>query len=210
MVDALARTLRASVPRLSIDTCVSSNEARQRLFTFPYHAIICSPTLTVAGGNSILTSSRRVDPPVPFLLRLKPDEFEFAAQWLDLGVYDFLFSPFQLEQIRESIEDALLLSKWRALIARKQQALARLRERRDQHQCNSAETPLSYRVDELLAQSMLRVQESAASLEQTATRIEVSLKRLRQTCKSNERRAQQRAVNRLRTKVSDKCGDLFA
>jgi DNA-binding NarL/FixJ family response regulator len=208
MIDALSSTLRSSIPRLSIDACFTSDEARQRLRACRYHAIVCSPALTVAGGNSILTSSRRLDPPVPFLLTVRPDEFEFASQWLDLGVYDFVFSPLQASQVRESVADAVLLSKWRLLIARKQQALAYLRLRRDRYQSNTPETFLRHRVDGLLSQSV-RIQESTAALQQTSARIEVSLQRLRRACNDHELHAQQRALHQLKTKLSDKCGDLF-
>jgi response regulator RpfG family c-di-GMP phosphodiesterase len=199
MVDALFRALRSSVPRLSVDACLTPDEARRELVTSPCHAIICSPILTVAGGNSILTCSRRVDPPVPFLLTIRPDEREIASQWLDLGVYDFVFSPFQPNQVCESVEDALLLSKRRALIARKQEILIYLRQRRERYQTNTPETPLRHYVDELLRKSMLRIQESTASLEQTAARIEVSLRRLQRTCQDNELRARQRALDRLKS-----------
>src|SRR5687768_9035541 len=150
MVDALSRALRSSVPRLSVDTCATPDEARRRLVASPCYAIICSPTLTVAGGNSILTCSRRVDPPVPFLLTIRRDEPEFASQWLDLGVYDFVFSPFQPNQLRESVEDALQLSKRRAFIARKQQALVYLRQRRERYQNNTPETTPGHHADERL------------------------------------------------------------
>jgi response regulator RpfG family c-di-GMP phosphodiesterase len=203
MVEALSRALRSSVPRLSIDTCLAPDEARRRLITSPWHAIICSPTITVAGGNSILTCSRRVDPPVPFLLTLRPDERAFASQWLDLGVYDFVLSPFQPSQVRESVEDALLLSKRRALIERKQQVLIYLRQRRERSHETALETPLRHQVEKLLRKSILRIQESAVALEQMATRMEVSLNRLQRACKDNELHARQRALDKLKAELAD-------
>jgi DNA-binding NtrC family response regulator len=197
LAQALARTLELSIPDLNIETASSPDHAKRRLALSPYQAIVCSPTLTVAGGSSILTCSRWIEPAVPFLLALKSDEREFAQQWLDLGVYDFIFSPVDPGQALESVRQALLLSKHRGLIARKKHALAELRRRRERYQAGTSETPLRHQTDALLKSSILRIQESTGSLEHTARRIEASLERLQRTCRHNEQHARQRALTRL-------------
>jgi response regulator RpfG family c-di-GMP phosphodiesterase len=148
-------------------------------------------------GNSLLTRSRWVQPSVPFLLTLRPDERDFADHWLDLGVYDFILSPLDPGQVLESIQHALALSKRRALIVRKEQAFADLRQRRERYHTNTSETPLRHQVDELLKSFIHRIQESTGSLEQTAKRIEACLEGLRRSCRENELHARQRALSRL-------------
>ena len=92
-VETLSCVLQPNVLRLRIDTCTSAAHARQLLFISSYHGIICSPSLTVTNGISVLIYSHRIQPSIPFLLTLRADERDLARHWLDLGVYDFIFSP---------------------------------------------------------------------------------------------------------------------
>jgi hypothetical protein len=99
-------------------------------------------------------------------MTVSADELEVAQSWLDLGVYDFVFSPVDPAQVLESVQQALALSKRRAMIVRKEQVLVGLRERRKRNQ-NTSETPLRNAVDKLLHTSILRIEESKESLERT-------------------------------------------
>ncbi len=198
LVEALSCALQPNVPRLRIDTCSSAAHARQLLFTSSYHGIVCSPSLTVTNGISVLTYSHRIQPSIPFLMTLRADERDLARHWLDLGVYDFIFSPLDPGQVLESVRQAFLLSKRRASIAHKERVLVYLSRRQMLYHTSNAETPLRHEVSKLLQDSILRIEESAESLKQTVKRIEASLKGLERTCQNNELHARQRALDRLK------------
>jgi response regulator RpfG family c-di-GMP phosphodiesterase len=135
---------------------------------------------------------------MPFLLTLRGDERDYAREWLDLGVYDFIFSPLDPAQVLESVQDALALSKRRALIVHKEQVLVHLRQRREQYLLKSAQTPLGQEVGELVNGSIARLEESASAFKGTVNRIEASLKALQRACHNNELHARERALHRLR------------
>jgi DNA-binding NtrC family response regulator len=202
LIEAVSRALQPTIPRLAIETCGSLEGAQELLTTSPCQVIVSSPLLTVTGGVSVLTCSRRVRPAVPFLLAVGPEEREVAHCWLDLGVYDFIFSPLEPSQVLESVQQALILSKWRAMIAHKEEKLTYLRQRRERYQNNTSEGPLRHQVNRLLQGSILQLEISAQTLQYTATRIEASLKRLERSCRQNELHAQQRALSGLRADLA--------
>ncbi|MGE3813671.1 MAG: hypothetical protein AB7G68_00580 [Nitrospiraceae bacterium] len=131
-------------------------------------------------------------------MTLRADERDLARHWLDLGVYDFIFSPLDPGQVLESVRQAFLLSKRRASIAHKERVLVYLSRRQMLYHTSNAETPLRHEVSKLLQDSILRIEESAESLKQTVKRIEASLKGLERTCQNNELHARQRALDRLK------------
>ena len=196
-VQSLSRVLQPNIPQMRIQKCASPRRAQRLLTSSTYQAIICNPSLIIRDGLSVLTRSRSVQPPVPFLLRLRQDEREFARHWLDLGVYDFIFSPIDPAQVLESLQHALVLSKRRARIAHQEQVLIGLRHRRDRYQANNPDSPMRYQVDEVFNGSIRRIEESAEMLKQTVTRVEASLSALQRACHDNELHARERALNRL-------------
>jgi response regulator RpfG family c-di-GMP phosphodiesterase len=153
-------------------------------------------------GQSFLTRSRGMQPPRPFLLTLLPNEREYANDWLDLGVYDFIFSPVDRSEALQSVQDALMLSERRARIVHKEQALVHLRQRRRRYLLKNAETSLGQKMDELLNGSIARLVESAEAYKKTVNQIEASLKALQRACHNNELHARERALNRLRADLA--------
>jgi DNA-binding NtrC family response regulator len=196
-VNVITRALQEKMSSLVVETCSSPRRVRELLSTSSSHAIIASPILNLVDGVSALTCSQRIQPAVPLLMTLSADEQEVAPNWLDLGVYDFIFSPVDPSQVLESVQQAILLSKRRAVILQREQALHRLRQRRERYQINFADSPIRNEVDKLLKESIGRLEQSVESLTQTAKRIEASLQRLQQSCHENELRARQRALNGL-------------
>ena len=135
----------------------------------------------------------------PFILTLKPDERKFGQSWIDFGVYDVIFSPLEPTQALESVHEAISLSQRRAIIAKKEKALADLRERRERYRRTARDTPLRHRVDALLKESILRIQEATGYLRKTVEQMERSLDILQRSCRNNELHARQRALGRVRT-----------
>jgi DNA-binding response OmpR family regulator len=193
----LSTALQPRIPALTIDYCSTAREAKRLLMESPCHAVVVSPTLTMQGDVSVLTSSRRSRPPVPLIMTLRGDEREFAQDWLDLGVYDFIVSPFEPEEALQSIQEALLLSQIRAMILRTEEALLRLRWWREDPQTYGVDTSLGHEVELLLKQSIVRLEKSTNSLEETFFSLERTLKQLKQNRRKNELCAQQRAEQRL-------------
>jgi response regulator RpfG family c-di-GMP phosphodiesterase len=139
-----------------------------------------------------------MQPPIPFLLTLGPNERAHADDWLEFGVYDFIFRPLDPSQALESVQDAMMLSKRRAHIVRREQALIHLRQRREAYLVNNANRPLGPQVSKLLRSSITRLGESVEAYKQTVNRIEASLKALQYACQANELHARERALSRLR------------
>jgi DNA-binding NtrC family response regulator len=196
-VENLSRVLERDMPQLTIATCVSPGRAQLLLSTSQYHAVISSPSLTVVDGSSLLTRSRLARPSVPFLLTLRPDERRFGQSWIDFGVYDVIFSPLEPAQALESVQGAISLSQRRAVIANKEKALADLRERRERYRSTARDTPVRRRVDALLKESILRIQEATGYLRKSVQQMERSLEILQHSCRDNELHARQRAISRL-------------
>jgi hypothetical protein len=130
-------------------------------------------------------------------MTLRGEEREFAQDWLDLGVYDFIVSPFEPEEALQSIQEALLLSQIRAMILGTEEALLRLRWPREDPQTYGVDTSLGHEVELLLKQSIARLKKSTDSLEETFFSLERTLKELKQNRRKNELCAQQRAEQRL-------------
>jgi DNA-binding NtrC family response regulator len=110
------------------------------LSTSTYQAVICSPSLIVVDGSSLVARTHWARPPVPFLLTIKPDEREFVQHWLDLGVYDVILNPLQPRQAIESVQQALVLSsrarddcKERKDLGQSSRATRTVSERRSEH-----------------------------------------------------------------------------
>jgi DNA-binding NtrC family response regulator len=202
LTEAVSQALQPTIPRLAIETCGSLERAQELLITSPYQVIVSSPLLTVTGGVSVLTCSRQVRPAVPFLLAVGSDRREVALSWLNLGVYDFIFSPVDPCQVLESVQQALILSEWRTMIAHRHEMLTYLRQRRERYQKSTSESRLRYQMNSLLQRSILRLEKSAQTLEKSAAQIEASLKRLERSCRQNEQHAQQRALNGLRADLA--------
>jgi len=206
LIDLVAGILKPNISSLAIETCSSPRQVQKLLFNSPCHAIIASPTLNLVDGVSVLTCSQRLQPSVPLLMTVAAEEREVAKSWLDLGVYDFIFSPIDPGQVLESVQQALVLSKRRTMVVRKEQTLGYLRQRQERYQTNTSETPLHNAVDKLLQKSILRIEESKESLERTTKLIEASLERLQRSCKENELHAQQRALTRVIADLARQAG----
>jgi DNA-binding NtrC family response regulator len=198
LIQSLSRVLQSRLPKLTLDSASSPSRAQLLFDTSAYHAIISSPGLMFVDGRSFLTRSRAMQPPTPFLLTLQPHEREYARDWLDLGVYDFIFSPLDPTHVLESVQDALALSRRRAHVLHKEQDLVHFRQRRERYLRKSAKTPLGRQMHDLISGSIARFEESAEAYKQTVNRIEASLKALQRACHNNELHARQRALNRLR------------
>ncbi len=196
-IGRLSTALRSRISALTIEHCLSAPDAKRRLFESSCHAVIVSPPLIIQGEVSVLTSSQRSRPPVPLLMTLRHDEREVAQHWLDFGVYDFIFDPFDPREALKSVQEALLLSQIRAMIQRTDEALLRLRGRREAYQTNVADTSLRNEIDILLTRSIVRLEESKDSIEETFMSLERTLNQLKQNRRENELRAQQRAQHRL-------------
>jgi DNA-binding NtrC family response regulator len=198
VVDTFSKVLQIDMPQLMIEPCASPGRAQLLLSTSAYQAVICSPSLIVVDGISLVTRTRWTQPPVPFLLTIKPDEREFAQHWLDLGVYDFILNPLEPRQAIESVQQALILSNRRAMIAKKENVLADLRKRRERYRTAASDTALRHQMDKLLKGSILRIQEATGYLKRSVEQMERSLNSLQRSCKQNELHARHRALNRLR------------
>jgi DNA-binding NarL/FixJ family response regulator len=200
LIQSLSRVLQPNLSKLTLDSASSPSRAQLLFDTSTYHAIICSPGLMFVDGRSFLTRSRAIQPPMPFLLMLKPDERRNAQEWMDLGVYDFIFcDPLDPSQALESVQDALVLSKRRAHIVQKERVLVHLRQRRERYLLSNGKRPLGRQVDGFINSSIARIEESTEAFKETVNRIEASLKALQRACHSNELQARQRALNRLKT-----------
>jgi DNA-binding NtrC family response regulator len=202
LIHSLSTVLQSSLPKLTLDSSSSPSHAQLLFDTSAYHAVICSPGLNFVDGQSFLTRSHKMHPPMPFLLTLGPNERAHADDWLEFGVYDFIFSPLDPSQALKSVQDALVLSKQRGHIVHKKQVLAHLRQRREQYLTTRSQTPLGQQVGELLRSSITRLEESGEAFEKTVNRIEASLKALQYACQANELHARQRALYRLRTDLA--------
>ena len=130
-------------------------------------------------------------------MTVTPDERDIAQNWLDLGVYDFIFSPIDPSQVLISVQQAFMLTKRRAMIVRKEQSLVYLQQRQERYQMNAPDTPVRNEVNKLLQGSIVRIEESKESLKHDTKLIEASLKRLQQSCQENELRARERVICRL-------------
>jgi DNA-binding NarL/FixJ family response regulator len=193
----LSTALQPKIPALTIQHCSDAPEAKRLLGESSCHAVVVSPSLTMQGEVSVLTSSRRLKPPVPLLMTLRDEEQAFAQDWLDLGVYDFIFDPFDPREALESVQEALLLSQIRAMILRTEEAMLRLQMRREHYQAPGGDTPLGHETDILLTHSMARLEKSKVSFEETFISLERTLKQLKQHRRENELCAKQRAEQRL-------------
>jgi DNA-binding NtrC family response regulator len=202
MIQSLSHALESNFPKLTLDTSSSPSRAQLLFDTSAYHAVISSLDLMFVDGRSFLTRSRMRQPPMPLLLTLRPDERENAQDWLDLGVYDFIFSPVDPSQAVESVQEALILSRRRAHIVHKEQALVQIRQRRERYLIKNAQIPLAQQVGELVKGSIARLEESAEAYKKTVNRIEMSLKALQYACQANELHARERALHRLRAELA--------
>jgi DNA-binding NtrC family response regulator len=202
VMDSFSKILQIDMPHLMIEPCAAPGRAQLLLSTSAYQAVICSPSLIVVDGSSLITHTRSGRPPVPFLLTIKPDELEFAQHWLDLGVYDLILNPLEPRQAIESVQQALILSNRRAMIAKKEKALADLRRQRERYRTAASDTALRRQMDKLLKGSILRIQEATGYLKRSVEQMERSLNSLQRSCEQNELHARHRALNRLRADLA--------
>ena len=89
------------------------------------------------------------------------------------------------------------MSQIRGMIRRTEEAMHRLQGRREAFLAHGAETPLLDESDRLLMQSMVRLEKSKVSFEETFLSLERTLKQLKHHRRENERCAKQRAEQRL-------------
>ena len=83
------------------------------------------------------------------------------------------------------------------MIQRTEEALFRLQVRREAYQTDAADTSLRNEIDILLKRSIVRLEESKESIEETYLSLERTMNQLKQNRRENELRAQQRARQRL-------------
>jgi DNA-binding NtrC family response regulator len=202
-VERLSRVLESTIPQLTIEACRSHFAARRLLGTpSSYHAVICSPDLVIVDGQSLLTRSRWAQRPIPFLLTIRPDERAMASSWLDFGAYDFILSPFEFREATLSVQQALLLSKRREMIAARERGLTDLYNRRARYRATAPNTPLGRRLDAMVRESLYRIQDATGYLKRHITQMERSLDALQRSCQQNELHARKRALQCLRADLA--------
>ena len=141
-----------------------------------------------------MTFSQRLQPSVPLLMTLRQNERDLANDWLRLGAYDFIYDPLDQGEALHSVQQALLLSKWRILVAQNEQTLAHLRKRHEQYMAKQPQSPLSLDVGKLVDGSIEHIEASIHSLSKTIHLVETTLKWLDQSCIKNVDEARLRAV----------------
>jgi DNA-binding response OmpR family regulator len=107
LLDQLQRTLENQ--RYIIETAADGEAALDKLFEFPFDAIILDIMLPKIDGLTVLEEARKAGIDTPVLMLTAKGDTEDRVKGLDLGADDYLAKPFSLDE---------LLARLRALLRR--------------------------------------------------------------------------------------------
>ncbi|MCC6159557.1 MAG: response regulator [Deltaproteobacteria bacterium] len=101
----LAKTL--SLDGFQVDTANDGMEAIELLDRHRYAVILTDLMMPRAGGLEVLRAARRTDPDVAVILVTGYASLDSALAAIKEGAYDYITKPFQLEEIRLTVSNAL-------------------------------------------------------------------------------------------------------
>lgn len=101
----LAKTL--SLDGFQVDTAADGMEAIELLDRHRYAVILTDLMMPRAGGLEVLRAARRADPDVAVILITGYASLDSALAAIKEGAYDYITKPFQLEEIRLTVSNAL-------------------------------------------------------------------------------------------------------
>ena len=106
MVRMLARLFR-QIPGAQIETCLSGEEALEKLERFLPQVVVSDIKMAGIDGLALLRRVREFDPTISVVLITGYGTVEMAVESLKLGAYDFVQKPFDSDRILHIVERAL-------------------------------------------------------------------------------------------------------
>ncbi len=101
----LAKTL--GLDGFQVDTATDGMEAIEWIEKRRYAVILTDLMMPRAGGLEVLRAARRTDPDVAVILVTGYASLDSALAAIKEGAYDYITKPFQLEEIRLTVSNAL-------------------------------------------------------------------------------------------------------
>jgi DNA-binding NtrC family response regulator len=107
LLQVLPETLRLRMPDLTIDTCLSGQQALERLETVDYDAVVSDIKMPNLDGFALLSKIQAEWPSVPIILMTGHGEDELANRGLQGGAFDFIHKPIERDSFVESVRRAI-------------------------------------------------------------------------------------------------------
>lgn len=105
MCDICARTLQSSAYHVMATTDV--NMALQELRSSPYDLLLADIKMPTMSGLELARQAREVDPAIAIIIMTGHTSIENLQQAVRRGIADFLAKPFELEELRLAVDQAL-------------------------------------------------------------------------------------------------------
>jgi signal transduction histidine kinase len=124
-LEAFAQTLRDRLVNTEVAACSSAERAVEKLAEVDYEVVLADIELPDANGPAFLERLRAVRPETPLLMMTAERQHELAVEALQLGAFDFLDKPIDLERLSASIARALRFREVAARLEDKRAGLER-------------------------------------------------------------------------------------
>ncbi len=95
----------------AVDTAASGEEALEKIEINPYDLILCDIMMPRINGMEVLRRARQLNPEIMVIMITAFASTETAVEAMKLGAYDYITKPFQVDEIKLIIKNALERSR---------------------------------------------------------------------------------------------------
>ena len=187
-MESLIQTLGDRRFHLDFDVCPSHHSAVRKLLASPYQLIISGVHLAELDDFLLLKRIQALEVFVPLVITATTGDKASARRLLEQGAFDLITTPLEHEQTVDTIRLALWHNKLQAIIASRDKALEKYRQRIDNYP--------GKRTDEPVQTILILIEQTVSAHDRTIGRIETSIK-----CLANlgKEQAREQALRRLDT-----------
>ena len=187
-MESLIQTLGDRRFHLDFDVCPSHHSAVRKLLASPYQLIISGVHLAELDDFLLLKRIQALEVFVPLVITATTGDKASARRLLEQGAFDLITTPLEHEQTVDTIRLALWHNKLQAIIASRDKALEKYRQRIDNYP--------GKRTDEPVQTILILIEQTVSAHDRTIGRIETSIK-----CLANlgKEQAREQALRRLNT-----------
>lgn len=188
-MESLIQTLGDRRFHLDFDVCPSHHSAVRKLLASPYQLIISGVHLAELDDFLLLKRIQALEVFVPLVITATTGDKASARRLLEQGAFDLITTPLEHEQTVDTIRLALWHNKLQAIIASRDKALEKYRQRIDNYP--------GKRTDEPVQTILILIEQTVSAHDRTIGRIETSIKCLANLGKEQAREQALRRLNML-------------
>jgi CheY-like chemotaxis protein len=107
VLDAVAATLRTTLPQAEVHVCLSARRAWEAIANFNYHLIIVDQCMPEMSGIELIHRIRAIRPKLPILLMSGYPNNGLGSNAVEMGASGFLSKPLNGHTLKATVEQAL-------------------------------------------------------------------------------------------------------